>query len=42
MASMAGRYINLNIAHALKSINNSIYIISGSHKENGKRNSEPI
>lgn len=36
MASMAGRYINLNIAHALKSINNSIYIISGSHKENGK------
>ena len=29
LSSLVGNYVNLNITHALKSINNSIYIIGG-------------
>ena len=34
LASLVGNYMNFNIIHSLKSINNSIYIICGEHKEN--------
>lgn len=33
-ASYVGRYTNVNILHALKELNHSIYIISGKEKEN--------
>lgn len=35
-SSFAGKYLNLNIAHALKTIDNSIYIIEGEGEYNGK------
>lgn len=34
LASLVGNYMNFNIIHSLKSINNSIYIICGNNKEN--------
>lgn len=35
-ASYVGRYLNANILHALKEINNSIYLIGGENKEDIK------
>jgi len=35
-ASYIGRYMNANIIHALKEINNSIYMIAGSDKEDNQ------
>lgn len=34
LASMVGNYVNLNLTHALKTINNSIYILGGSTEDN--------
>lgn len=33
LSSLVGNYVNLNITHALKNVNNSIYILGGSAEE---------
>lgn len=33
LASLAGKYVNLNLSHALKNVNHSIYILGGSSEE---------
>lgn len=33
LASLVGNYVNLNLTHALKNINNSIYILGGASEE---------
>ena len=34
-SSMASRYLNINISHAIKSLDNSIYIVEGETEPNG-------
>lgn len=35
-SSLAAKYININICHALKALDNSIYIVEGETEPNGK------